>query len=266
MKKNVWLIITIAILIIAIGFGVYFLVKHFVTKANSSKNVTLTLLTEEYPPITYMGTDGKVTGIVTDVVTEIMKRLNVNYEIKLLKWDDAYAEALNNPNVVLFSTERTSQREDLFNWVGPVGNNKTYFYANKDSDLQINSLDNAKQVARIATCSSWFTEQYLKDQGFTNLESFSDPKDDVKKLVNKEVDLSVFTDMTIGNLVKDAGYVNSDIKPLYQLLETQFYIAISKGTKADIIAKWQNTFDELKEDGTLAAIYKKYVPDITAPR
>ena len=46
----------------------------------------------------------------------------------------------------------------------------------------------------------------LKDQGFTNLESFADPKEDVRKLINNGANLSVFTDITVGNLVKDTGY------------------------------------------------------------
>lgn len=265
MKKNIWWIILVIILVIAVSVGAYFLIKYMVTKSNSSKT-PLVLLTEEYPPITYTGSDGKVTGIATEVVAEIMKRLQINYEIKLVKWDDAYAQALNNPNVVLFSTERTEKRENLFNWVGPVGTNITYFYAKKDSNLQISNLDTAKKVAKIATCSSWFTEQYLKDQGFTNLESFTDPKDDVNALVNKQVDLSVFTDMTIGNLVKDTGYSMSDIKPLYKLMETQFFIAISKGTSKYIVSNWQDAFLDLKNEGKLAEIYAKYVPDINAPR
>jgi polar amino acid transport system substrate-binding protein len=265
-NKKTLVVIIVIIMIMIIGLGIYFIKKSDSKSNAATNNPTLILLTEEYPPITYMGSDGKVTGIATDTVTEIMKRLNVNYEIKLLKWDDAYSQALSSPNVVLFSTERTEKRENLFNWVGPLGNNKIYFYANKNSGLEINSLDDAKKVAKIATCSSWFTEQYLKDQGFTNLESYTDPKDDITKLVGGNVDLSVFTDMTVGNLVKDAGYSASDIKPLYQLMETQFYIAISKGTSQDIVNKWQNAFEDIKEDGTLAKIYQKYVPDIEPPR
>lgn len=262
-EKHIFLLVIALVLVVCFGTGAYFSIK----KINSANNsVKLTLLTEEYPPITYKGTDGKVTGIVTDVVTEIMKRLNVNYEIQLMKWDDAYAQALNNPNVVLFSTERTEKRENLFNWVGPVGSNKIYFYAPKNSNIQINNLDDAKKVSKIATCASWFTEQYLKDQGFTNLESFADPKEDVRKLINNGANLSVFTDMTVGNLVKDTGYSIDDIKAIYKLMETQFYIAISKGTSQDIINKWQSAFEEIKKDGTLAKIYQKYVPNIEPPR
>lgn len=256
------LIIVLAIVVILAGsVGIYFAIQ----KISPAPATELLLLTEDYPPITYAGADGQITGLATEVVREIMKRLGVDYQIRLMKWDDAYGQALHLPNVVLFSTERTAAREDYFNWVGPVGSNSTYFYAPQDSKLKINSLDDAKNVAKIATCSSWFTEQYLRDQGFNNLQSYSDPKDDVRQLIDKKADLSVFTDMTVGNLVESAGYSPEEIKPLYRLMETQFYIAISRGTSADIVAKWQGAFEQIKADGTLAAIYKKYVPDIAVP-
>jgi polar amino acid transport system substrate-binding protein len=257
----------IFLLILVIFLVVFAGIKIFVySKKTNLESTKLTLLTEEYPPISYKGADGKATGIATDVVTEIMKRLGVNYEIQILKWDDAYSKALKDPNVVLFSTEKTKERENLFNWVGPLGSNKTYFYSRNDSNLNITNLNEAKAVSKIATCSSWFTEQYLKDQGFANLESYQDPKDDIKKLIGKEVDLSVFTDMTVGNLVKDAGYSLSDIKPQYKLMETQFYIAFSKGTPENITSDWQKTFDEIKKDGTLTKIYQKYTPNLEPPK
>ncbi|MFA6295928.1 MAG: transporter substrate-binding domain-containing protein [Patescibacteria group bacterium] len=254
-------LLTLLILLLIIGFGSFI---YLWQQVSSVKNTKLTLLTEEYPPITYEK-DGKITGIATEVVEEIMKKLDVNYDIKLLKWSDAYAKALDNPNTVLFSTERTKEREHLFNWVGPLGKNTTYFYAPADSTLQINNLADAKKAGNIATCSSWFTEQYLKDQGFNNLQSSIDPKKNITQLINKDADLSIFTDMTVGNLAQSAGYSLTDIKPIYKVMETQFYIAMSKGTSTAIVRDWQKAFDKIKNDGTLAKIYQQYVPYINNP-
>ncbi len=261
MKK--FIIAMVLMVIVAGCLGIYFAA----VKTRPVSEVKLTLLTEEYPPITYREKDGRISGLATEIVTEIMKRLEVrNYDLALLPWDEAYAQAKTNPNTILFSTERTAERETLFNWVGPLGRNRTYFYVHRDSDLKIGDLAQAKKVPKIATCSSWFTEQYLRDQGFTNLQSFTDPQEDVRQLIDRKADLSVFTDMTVSNLVQDAGYSPDEIKSLYQILETEFYIAVSKGTDPKIAADWQDAFDEIKHDGTLQRIYKKYVPDIEVPK
>ena len=90
--------------------------------------------------------DGKVTGFATEVVQEILKRLNQPDNIKMMAWDDAYNLALAEKNVVLFSTTRTEQRESLFHWVGPIGSYRDILYARSGSGIVINNLEDAKKV------------------------------------------------------------------------------------------------------------------------
>ena len=217
------------------------------------------MLTEEYPPVTFMK-NGKVAGFVTDVVREIIARQGIPDSIRLTSWDEAYKVALSNPNVVLFSTERTEKREKLFQWVGPVGKNSAIFYAKKGSGIKINSLEEAKKVAAIATTTNWFTEQYLKGKGFTNLVSSPLPITSVKQLMNGEVQLSVFTDITIPEIVKNAGYSMDDLEPVFTVSNTYFYIAVSRGTPVEMVKNWQSALDGLKADGTFERIYRSYIP------
>jgi polar amino acid transport system substrate-binding protein len=218
------------------------------------------MLTEEYPPVTFMK-DGKVTGFVTDIVREIIARQGIPDRIRLTSWDEAYNMALNNPNVVLFSAERTEKRENLFQWVGPVGQNSAIFYARKGSGIRINSLEEAKKISAIATTTNWFTEQYLKDKGFTNLVSSSLPITGVKQVMNGEVQISIFTDITIPEIVKSAGYSMDDLEPVFTVSNTYFYIAVSRGTPAEIVQKWQSVLVGLKADGTFEKIYRSYIPN-----
>lgn len=230
------------------------------TQKNIKGTSALEMLTEEYPPVTFMK-DGKVTGFVTDVVREIIARQGIPDKIRLTSWDEAYNVALSNPNVVLFSTERTEKREKLFQWVGPVGKNSAIFYAKKDSGIRINSLEEARKIAAIATTTDWFTEQYLKSKGFTNLVSSSLPVTNVKQLMNGEVQISVFTDITIPEIVKNAGYSMDDLEPVFTVSNTYFYIAMSLGTHDEMVKKWQSVLDGLKADGTFEKIYRRYLPN-----
>lgn len=220
----------------------------------------LQMLTEEYPPVTFMK-DGKVAGFVTDVVREIAARQGIRDNIRLTSWDEAYKTALSRPNVVLFSTERTEKREQLFHWVGPVGKNSAILYAKKGSGIRINSLDDARKVAAIATTTDWFTEQNLKSKGFTNLVSSPLPVTNVTQLMKGEVQLAVFTDVTVPQIVKNAGYSMNDLEPVYPVSSTYFYIAISRGTPEETVRKWQSTLDGLKADGNFETIYRRYLPN-----
>jgi len=218
------------------------------------------LVTEEYPPVTYMKA-GKPSGFVTDVVREIAARQGIPDNIRLTSWKNAYNMALLYPNVVLFSAERTPERERLFHWVGPVGKNSAILYARKGSGIRISSLEEARKVAAIGTTTDWFTEQQLKREGFNNLLSSPDPRANVRQLMNGEVQLSVFTDVTAPEIVREAGYDMTDLEPVFTVGVTYFYIALSRDTPAEVVSSWQSTLDQLKQDGTFARIYRSYLPD-----
>jgi polar amino acid transport system substrate-binding protein len=218
------------------------------------------LMTEEYPPVTFMK-EGKVEGFVTEMVREIASQLNLPDNIRLTSWKNAYNMALLYPNVILFSAERTEEREALFRWVGPVGKNNVIFYAKKGSGIVIHSLEDAKQMEAIATTTDWFTEQYLKKQGFTNLVSSGSPEENVRQLMSGEANLSIFTDLTVSEIVQNAGYSMEDLEPLFTVTQTYFYIAISKDTSEEVYQKWVAALNRLKQDGTFEEIYHNYLPN-----
>jgi len=219
------------------------------------------MMTEEYPPITF-NEKGKPSGFVTDMVREIAKRRNISDNIILTSWKNAYNMTLLHPNLILFSAERTPERENLFHWVGPVGKNSSILYSKKGSGIKVNSLENAREIEAIATTTDWFTEQYLKGEGFTNLVSSSDPAENVRQLMNGEVQLSIFTDITIPEIVNRTGYSLDDLEPVLTVHETYFFIAISKDTPLEEVKAWQLTLDDMKKDGTFEKIYRNYLPEV----
>ena len=148
----------------------------------------LTIVSEENPPFNFIK-DGIFTGSSTEVVREIMRRLNLSAEIQVLTWARAYQLALSQPNVVLFSTARTKEREHLFHWVGPIYKVRFGFYARKGSGPYLSCLADAKKVSAIATYKDDVREQLLKSQGFTNLDSSKSPASNLKKLLAGRVDL-----------------------------------------------------------------------------
>jgi polar amino acid transport system substrate-binding protein len=145
--------------------------------------------------------------------------------------------------------------------VGPVGRNSAILYAKKGSGIRINSLEEAKAISAIATTTNWFTEQHLKREGFKNLLSSPDPRANVRQLISGETQLSIFTDITIQELAREAGYSMDDLEPVFTVIQTDFYIALSSDTPAAVVQAWQTTLDSLKKDGTFEKIYRRYLPN-----
>ncbi len=217
------------------------------------------ILTEDYPPYNYQDKKTKqVTGISTQIVQEMLKRLGHKGNIEIKYWSDAYIEALNNDNTILFSTTRTPGREKLFKWVGPLVPNNTTFFAKKGSNLNIKTLADAKKVKAIGVYKDDFGEQFLKKRGFKNLVSVIDNRENVKKLASGKIDLWIINNLTGKHMIQEAGLTDK-IEKLFDVQKDYMYMAFSKDTPDSVIQKWQNTLDELKMDGTYAQIFSEWI-------
>ena len=218
----------------------------------------LTLLTEEYPPLSFLA-EGKVSGFGSEVVAAIQKELGTSFVPMIMSWDEAYNRALKDDNVVLFTMERTPERENKFHFIGPLGTNTSYFYALASSVKSYDSLEDARKVKAIGTTTSWFSEQVLKDKGFDNLISSPFPVATLKQLENQDVELALFTDVTFAQICKDAQLDPEHFKPVLELMHSQYYIAISKGTDEKIVKDWQYAFDKIKKEGILEVLKHKWL-------
>ncbi|MFA6128684.1 MAG: transporter substrate-binding domain-containing protein [Bacteroidales bacterium] len=220
---------------------------------------TLQIYTEQYPPLSYRNNQGEITGFGTDLVNEILKRNKVYFDIKLSSWSSGYDLALNNPNVCLYTMDRTELRENLFQWVGPIGTNTTWFYTKAGSGISISSIDEARNLSKVGTVNSWFSTQYLQSQGFTNLVFNSDPAFLAKKLINGEINAFVCSSVTFPDILKELGYQYAEVVQAFALMSSDYYIAFSKNTPETIVSQWQHQFESLKQDGTYDAIYHKWL-------
>ena len=171
----------------------------------------------------------------------------------------------HNPNVILFSTNRTAERNPKYQWIGPIGENTFTFYARADSPVEVGSLDDAKKVGRIGVYLNDVREQLLKAKGFTNLDESNDVFTPVKKLMLGRIDLLAGTPDEIGNLLEKVGYKTSDVKPLFAFQRTQVFIAASKIMPSGVVDAWSNAFEAMQKDGTFEKIFKKYLPKSPLP-
>jgi len=227
-----------------------------VAACTSSKD-DIKILTENYPPLSFFE-NGEATGFGSDVVKAIQAELGSKHPIQILSWDEAYSTALKEANVVLFTMDRTPEREAKFHFIGPLGSNVASFYANSAKLLNPADLEEAKSYRAIASTTNWFTEQYLIEQGFKNLVSEADPLQTIHLLADQKADLAVFTDLTLPDLCREAGVELATFSPVLELLSTDYYIAISKDTNTRIVNKWQKAFETIKNTGELARLRSKW--------
>ncbi len=232
-------------------------VSMYLFGASAVSAETFTIMTEEYPPFNYMD-NGKLTGVSTEIMMELTKRVGHHSDIKLLPWARAYGLIQKKGGQILYSMTRTEQREEMFKWVGPVANNNWVFFAKKGSGITVSSLEDAKKVGKIGTYKDDAAETFLKDKGFTNIDSVVDDKQNVPKLMAGRTNLWIVGEMQGVYKAKQAGKADQ-LEKVFDVLETELYIAFSKDTSDEVIAKWQTALDAMKADGTYDAMKKKYM-------
>ncbi len=220
---------------------------------------SLTIITEEYPPISFKNKNGKADGLASEVAYTIMKRLKMKQNIKILPWSRGYSLTKKGPNYLLFSVGRTDIREKLFQWVGPIYFMKSSFYVKKDSKIKILSLEYAKKIKRIGINREAFDEQYLKEQGFKNLKTANNDIAKVKTMMGGRYDVMVNTNVTLSATMKKAGYTTNDVKPIYSFMEVGVYFAFSKQVPKQIITAWKDELNKMKDNGELESIRQKWL-------
>lgn len=216
------------------------------------------LLTEQYPPLNQIDLQGEASGFSVDIVREIMRRNDTVYPIRMSTWSSAYELVRNNPNAALFSMERIPLREESFHWVGPLGQSRTYLFTLAGSGISIASLQDAKNLASIGTVNAWSSDQYLRQQGFTNLTSFTEPRDMIRRLLRGKLQAIACSDITLPYLMAANGDDYGLVIPSLEIMSSSLYVAFSKTTPEPVVARWQRALDAMKQDGTYQAIQRRY--------
>ena len=214
------------------------------------------IVTENYPPLSMMA-GGRVTGSSTEIVQEIMKRSNINIPITLKPWDTAYKEALEKPNIIIYSIDKSPAREGSFKWAGPIAKDTSFLYARKDSDIKINNLNDAKQYS-ICVYKDDTIQQYLYREGFRTLVLVEDNKEMSRMLMTGKVQLWAIGDLAVKQLSEQGESNPEQMKKVFKIRENDLFIGFYKETPDKIVSQFQSALDALKKDGSYKKIIEKY--------
>ena len=212
------------------------------------------LTTEEYPPFNMSTVSGRITGYSMDVVKEMFKRANVEYDVELLPWQRAYKLALETPGYGVFSTTRTEAREPLFKWVTPVAYNNWIFLAKKNRNIRISSLDDARNY-RIGGYRGDAVANYLEGEGF-KLDLVSRDELNALKIDRDRIDLWASGHLLGPFYAKKHGV--KGLEPVFTFKETIMGIAFNKDVPDQIVNGLNQALVAMSKDGALEKIAKKY--------
>lgn len=224
----------------------------------------LTVVTEVSPPAVVMGSDGPA-GAAVEIVREIQRRVGDNTPIEVLPWARAYAMAQEMPDVVIFCLTRTSEREALFEWVGPLFAIDWLFVGLEGMAPVVASLDDARKVRAIGTYKDDAREEFLLAHGFRNLDSAPDAYVNIRKLHSGRVDLVVTTTLGFKVMAAMAEAHKAPLRKVYAFKRVELGIAFSRGSDPAKVAAWRKAYEAMRADGSFEAIYSRWLPGEALP-
>jgi polar amino acid transport system substrate-binding protein len=133
--------ILVRILLIIASMGI-------MTLPQAETTPKLKLMTEIYPPFQNKNEE-RMFGISIDIVKAIQKSINNSDEIKIYPWPRGVKILNSKPNSALFSMVRTTERESLYKWVGPITSTQMVFYKKKEPTLLLIVLKMQKRSQRL---------------------------------------------------------------------------------------------------------------------
>lgn len=217
---------------------------------------------EEYEPYNYMDENGKMAGIDADIAEEACKRMGYNPVYYLLDWsvEDYFLEE----GIIdcIWSCFSINGREDDYLWSEPYMYSSEAVMVSEDSGIRkIEDLKGRIAAVQEGTRSEeiLLRSDILPDVMPGNVYSFQTMEEGISALDQG------YADVAAG----DRLYMTRALERLdgsFQLLDenlevAKIAVAFAKNGDKDLVEKLNDTLTEMKEDGTISFILKRYNAD-----
>ncbi|ESE39435.1 abc transporter substrate-binding protein [Shewanella decolorationis S12] len=222
------------------------------------------LVTEAWPPMSFEQ-DGVPTGFGVELVNQLQARIGQQEKIEILPWARAYAIANSAPNILLFATSISDEREAHFDFIGPIATSKITLYAKAEDPISIKQLADVSAAGIVGVYRESVGAQLLQQQGVTSLLVASFPQQSAKQLLFSRVRFWCQADLAVKHILEEVGARLEDVRPVYVVSEVNLYLAFSKGTSTDMVQRWQAELEKLKESGDFTRLYQKWFGALPPP-
>lgn len=162
------------------------------------------------------------------------------------------------PHVVLFNLSRTPERESLVYWVGPTLQETDYLYENSAAPTGIHHLSDARELP-VCILNGSSHNTLLVQQGFTRLKRHNSYSGCLRMLAAGRVQLVASADGGLQQKLAEAQVDPARIQATPVVLgHDRGFIALSKDTSPNDVARWQAALDKLRGNGQYQALYQRY--------
>lgn len=230
------------------------------TDAKNSGLPQILIGSDTYPPYIYLNNDGTPTGIDVEIATEAFRRMGYAARFEVIDWEQKTALVESGAIDCIWGCFSMQGRETLYQWAGPYMVSRQVVAVNADSSIQSLSDLAGKTV---------MVQSTTKPEGI--FLSGSDPR------IPQTVEVFSIEDRNVQYAMLACGYVDAiaahetailqymkDNNAVFRILEepllvTGLGVAFAKNDSRGLDHQLNDTFAQMREDGTLERIVGKYL-------
>ena len=230
------------------------------TDAKNSGLPQILIGSDTYPPYIYLNNDDTPAGIDVEIATEAFRRMGYAARFEVIDWEQKTALVESGAIDCIWGCFSMQGRETLYRWAGPYMVSRQVVAVNADSSIQSLS-DLAGKTVMVQSTS--------KPEGI--FLSGSDPR------IPQTVEVFSIEDRSVQYAMLACGYVDAiaahetailqymkDNNAVFRILEepllvTGLGVAFAKNDSRGLDHQLNDTFAQMREDGTLERIVGKYL-------
>jgi polar amino acid transport system substrate-binding protein len=205
------------------------------------------------PPFEYKTASGSFEGFEVDVINEVAKRSNLTLNIADFGFQALFAAtSTKRIDLAISSITITEERLKSQSFTQPYYDATTDFAARKDSPLKTFADLKGKTVGVISgTTGEKWVKKNMADVGIANVKGYNAKQEMLLDLISGRVDAAVNDTMRYG-LAK-----NPDLE-VKDSIASGDRLGMMMTKDHPLLGKVNDAISEMKKDGTMAKLYKKW--------
>jgi len=220
----------------------------------------IVFVTEEYPPYEYMSGE-KLIGLDIEILEEVKKLTNLDFEIKFYPWARATQMVKDGQADAIFCLIKSVEREEFLYFPKiPLSLETNRLFSNKFFEGDVKKIDQIKGKTVGVMADYSYGKEFDEYKDITK-DIASDQDMLMKKLQGNRYQILINNELVTYYLIEQMGYANEQIRPLsYIAGQEPLYVAFSKKSPRgkDTFEKVSLALQTLQNNGTLETIRNKY--------
>ena len=215
---------------------------------------------DTYPPYIYLNNDGTPAGIDVEIATEAFRRMGYAARFEVIDWEQKTALVESGAIDCIWGCFSMQGRETLYRWAGPYMVSRQVVAVNADSSIQSLS-DLAGKTVMVQSTSKpegiFLSGSDPRIPQTGEVFSIEDRRVQYAMLACGYVDAIAAHETAILQYMKDSNAVFRILEE--PLLVTGLGVAFAKNDSRGLDHQLNDTFAQMREDGTLERIVGKYL-------